>query len=101
MKDLFTVASFSIKDMLSRKSFIIGTIIILVLIVIGFNVPNIIKSISGDESGEMWNENILIVDSQNIFEGSLQQLNSEESGYNLEILNEEISIDKIKEKIEN
>ena len=101
MKDLFTVASFSIKDMLSRKSFIIGTIIILVLIVIGFNVPNIIKSISGDESGEMWNENILIVDSKNIFEGSLQQLNSEESGYNLEILNEEISIDKIKEKIEN
>ena len=49
----------------------------------------------------MWNENILIVDSKNIFEGSLQQLNSEESGYNLEILNEEISIDKIKEKIEN
>ena len=43
MKNLGTVISFTIKEMLRRKSFIISTIIILVLIVIGFNIPNIMK----------------------------------------------------------
>ena len=38
MKDLITVIKFTMKDMAKRKSFIISTIIILVLIVIGFNV---------------------------------------------------------------
>ncbi len=100
MKDLFTVASFTIKDMIKRKSFIIGTVIILVLIVIGFNVPKMMKAIKGDDT-EILNEKILIVDSKNIFEGALQNLNIEEIGYNLEIINEEIDIEKIKEKIEN
>lgn len=100
MRDLFTVASFTIKDMIKRKSFIIGTIIILVLIVIGFNVPNAIKAINGDNE-DMWNDKILVVDSKNIFEGALQTINTEELGYNLEISNEELSIDKIKEKIDN
>lgn len=100
MRDLFTVASFTIKDMIKRKSFIIGTIIILVLIVIGFNVPNIIKAIKGNDE-EIWNDNILIIDSQNIFEGALQNLNAEELGYNLEITNKELSINEIKEKINN
>ena len=50
MKDLITVIKFTMKDMAKRKSFIISTIIILVLIVIGFNVPNIIKSINGENS---------------------------------------------------
>lgn len=100
MRDLFTVASFTIKDMIKRKSFIIGTIIILVLIVIGFNVPNVIKAINGDDK-DMWNDKILVVDSKNIFEGALQNINTEELGYNLEISNEELSMDKIKEKIDS
>lgn len=100
MKDLFTVASFTIKDMIKRKSFIIGTVIILVLIVIGFNVPKMMKAIKGDDT-EILNEKILIVDSKNIFEGTLQNLDTQEIGYNLEITNEEIDIEKIKEKIEN
>ena len=86
--------------MIKRKSFIIGTIIILVLIVIGFNVPNIIKAIKGNDE-EIWNDKILIIDSQNIFEGALQNLNAEELGYNLEITNKELSINEIKEKINN
>lgn len=100
MKDLFTVASFTIKDMIKRKSFVIGTIIILLLIVIGFNVPNVIKAIKGDDK-DIWNDKILIVDSKNIFEGTLQTINAEELGYKLEISNEELSIDTIKEKIDN
>ena len=48
MRDLITVAEFTIKDMIKRKSFIISMIIILVLIVIGFNIPNIMSKIKGD-----------------------------------------------------
>ena len=43
MRDLKTVIAFTIKDMVRRKSFIISTLIILILIVIGFNIPNILN----------------------------------------------------------
>lgn len=45
MRDIFTVMKFTINDMIKRKSFIISTLIILILIVIGFNVPNLIKNL--------------------------------------------------------
>lgn len=48
MKDILTVMKFTIKDMARRKSFIIATLIILILIVVGFNIPNIIKSFQGN-----------------------------------------------------
>ena len=46
MKDLRTVIAFTIKDMAKRKSFIVSTIIILLIIIIGFNIPNITKKYS-------------------------------------------------------
>jgi len=101
LKDLFTVATFTIKDMIKRKSFIISNIIILVLIVIGFNVPNIINAIKGDSNDEGIATKILIVDSENVFEGSVGLINNMELGYEAEISNEEVSFDKIKERIEN
>ena len=73
MKDLKTVMNFTIKDMVKRKSFIISTLIILILIVLGFNIPNII-SLFSDET-ENANNTILIIDSQNIFEGTLDSIN--------------------------
>lgn len=95
MKDILTVMKFTIKDMLRRKSFIISTLIILVLIVIGFNVPNIIKSIKGESTGDK----LLIVDNENIFEGNLELLKQADLGYEIEIQNS--TFDEIKEKIEN
>ena len=97
MRDLKTVAEFTIKDMVRRKSFIISMIIILVLIVVGFNIPNIINSIKGDND---WDSKILLVDSENIFEGSLEILNNDEASYKFAIQNEDISEDEIKTKIE-
>ena len=81
MKDIITVMKFTIKDMVSRKSFIISTLIILALIVVGFNVPNIIKKVQGDNL----DEKLLIVDENNIFEGNLEQLKSADLGYEIEI----------------
>ena len=46
MRDILTVMKFTMKDMIKRKSFIISTLIILILIVLGFNVPKFLKSIN-------------------------------------------------------
>ena len=100
MRDLKTVIEFSINDMIKRKSFIISTLIILALIVIGFNIPNIISMFSDDaeSSGE---SKILIVDSTNLFEGTLPSLNYMELGYNVQVANNEVSFEDIKNRIEN
>ena len=99
MKDLITVIKFTMKDMAKRKSFIISTIIILVLIVIGFNVPNIIKSINGENS----KDKLLIVDNKNIFEGSLEALRQTNLDYEIEISSpsDKLSDEQIKAKIQN
>ena len=98
MKDLKTVICFTAKDMLKRKSFIISTIIILIFIVIGFNIPNIIKAFEGDSEGEK----LLIVDNEDIFEGNLENFKEMDLGYEIQVESKkDISYDNIKEKIEN
>lgn len=99
MKDLQTVIKFTMKDMVKRKSFIISTIIILVLIVIGFNIPNIIKAIAGGENST--EEKLVILDKENIFENSLEMLKEMELGYNIEIAPQETTEEEIKEKVDN
>lgn len=96
MKDLYIVSKFTILDMIRRKSFIISFIIILVLMLIGFNVPNIVKSIKGDDSLSK----SYIVDKDNIFEGLLVNLNEMDLGYEFIIDNNDISFEEIKEKID-
>ena len=95
MKNLMTVIKFTIKEMVKRKSFIVSTLIILVLIVVGFNIPNILKSVEGEDTAEK----LVIVDNQNVFEGTLENLKNIDLGYEIQI--ENIDYDKIKEKIEN
>ncbi len=95
MRDILTVMKFTIKDMIRRKSFIISTLIILLIIVIGMNVPNIMNSLQGEELGEK----IFIVDNENIFEGNLEQLKQTDLGYDIQIGN--ATFDEIKQKIEN
>lgn len=96
MKDILTVMKFTIKDMVKRKSFIISTIIILLLIVVGFNVPNMIKAFEGEEDSL---DKILIVDNQNIFEGNLSALQQADLGYEVEV--GKATFEEIKTKIEN
>ena len=93
MKDILTVMKFTIKDMTKRKSFLISTLIILILIVIGFNVPNILKAIKGDAT----KDKLLIVDNENIFEGNLETLKNADLGYEIEI--GQSNYDEIKQKI--
>lgn len=101
MKDLFIVAKFTIKDMIKRKSFIISNLIILLLIVLAFNVPNIINLIKGEDTGESQEDATLIIDANNIFEGSLEQLKNMGLSYKIETYTGEMDFEQIKEKIEN
>lgn len=96
MKELKTVMNFTMKDMLKRKSFVISTILILVLIVVGFNIPNIIKAVKGDDQGDK----LLVVDRQNKFEGTLENLKQMNLGYDIEIASENFTDEQIKEKID-
>ena len=95
MKDIITVMKFTIKDMVKRKSFIVSTLIILVMIVIGFNIPNIIEKINRDNT----RNKSFIVDNENIFEGNLELL--KQMGFEFEIEIGQATYDEIKEKIEN
>lgn len=100
MKDLLTVAKFTVKDMIKRKSFIISNIIILLLIVIGFNIPTILKLINGDHD-IFGDTKTLFVDSGNVFEGTLESINEMGIGHDIQVSNEDMSFEQIKEKINN
>ena len=100
MKDLFVVAKFTIKDMVKRKSFIISNLIILAIIVLLFNVPRIMDFITGDKD-VFSKTKMLIVDSENIFEGTLSTLNEMNLGYKISVSDENLSYENIKEKINN
>jgi len=95
MRDIITVMKFTIKDMVKRKSFIVSTLIILAMIVIGFNIPNIIESMSDENTGSK----SFIVDNENIFEGNLELLKQMDLGFEIEI--GQATYDEIKDKIEN
>lgn len=96
MRNLGVVTSFTINEMVKRKSFIISTIVILLMIVIAFNIPNIMQKF--DANG---NENLLILDPENLFEGQIENLNELNLGYQFNVLNEDLSEDEIKQKVEN
>ena len=98
MRDLFVVAEFTIKEMVKRKSFIVSTLIILILIVIGFNIPNFLNRMQSESNTS---DSCLIVDSQNIYEGTLESLNSMDLGQKFIITNESTSFEQVKEKMQN
>lgn len=100
MRDLFTVASFTMKEMVKRKSFIISNIIIFLIIIIGFNVPNIIDMVKGDNNEVIGNDTILIIDPDDIYMGTLDNLNQMELGKSFKVQNNGLTMEEIKEKID-
>ncbi len=97
MRNLWLVTEFTIKEMIKKKSFVISTLVILLIIVAAFNIPNILKVFGQDDL----NEKILVIDPENLFEGNVEYLNNMEMGYNFEISAEDLSYEQIKEKLEN
>lgn len=97
MKNLKTVTAFTISEMVRRKSFIISTLVILIIIALAFNIPNIMKKLGNDGSGEK----VLIIDPENLFEGMASNLNEAGLGYQFQTTDEDLKLEEIKEKIKN
>ena len=95
MKDMFIVMKFTMKEMIKRKSFIISTLVILIFIVVGFNIPNLIKKFNGSNESNK----LLIVDNEDIFEGNLEIIKQLNVKHEIEI--GKASFDEIKQKIDN
>ena len=70
MKNLYTVMVFTMKEMMKKKSFIISTLFILIVIIAGFSIPKIIKTFTEDDV----KEKILISDINNVFEGNIKMI---------------------------
>ena len=97
MKNLKTVTAFTISEIVRRKSFIISTLVILIIIALAFNIPNIMKKLGNDGSGEK----VLIIDPENLFEGMANNLNEAGLGYEFQTTDEDLKLEEIKEKIKN
>ncbi len=97
MKNLILVTEFTIKEILKKKSFIISTIVLLIIIVVAFNIPNIVKALGEDN----FNEEVLVIDSENLFEGNIEILNQTDMGYKFELAKENLNDEQIKEKLAN
>ena len=83
MKDLLTVAKFTIKDMVKRKSFIVTNIIFLAVILVGTNIPRIMESFSKDDELSR----LLLVDEGNILGDYLSGLeDSKDFGYDIKVM---------------
>lgn len=95
MKDIFTITKFTAKDMLGRKSFRVSTIIIMLLIIVGCNIPNFLNALGVND----FNTKVQIVDQSNIFEDQLNPLTTADTGY--DIIIENADFDAIKTKISN
>ena len=100
MKNILTVIGFTIKDMLGRKSYIISTIVILIMIVIGCNVPGLIKNYEESQK-EKNQKDILIVDENNIYKNSLQNINQMNLEDTFEIINTNKSMEEIKKDFQD
>ena len=96
MNNLFTVMKFTMKEMIRKKSFIISTILILALIVIGFSIPKIVQTVSGDGT----KDRVLVIDKDNVFEGNINLLGQMDLE-NYEFRFENITFEEIRQKIED
>lgn len=100
MKDLWTVASFTMKEMIKRKSFIISNLVIFLIIIIGFNVPNLLNMITESDEEVSGTDIILLVDENNIYEGKLETLNEMELGKKFKVQQEVPTKEELKQKID-
>lgn len=97
IKGLFTIIKFTIKDLVTKKVFIISNIILLIIIIGALSAKTIITSFIGEDE----TSTLAIVDQDNIFEGMLDTVITqvpENLGYNLVV---ETDKEVVKEKVAN
>lgn len=96
MKNLFTIIKYTVKEYVTKKSFIIVNAIMILIIVALCNVPNLINTFSSDEEPE--GLKISIVDNENILATNSEVFEQMELGYDVQYLTE-ANIEDVKKSI--
>jgi ABC-2 type transport system permease protein len=97
MKNISIVISYTIKEAVRKKSFIISTIVMFLIIIIASNIPNIINMFSGQET----TGKIIVVDESGVLADVASYINeTKQLNYIFELDNQS-SKDELKEKINN
>ncbi|MBU3144008.1 ABC transporter permease [Clostridium sp. CF012] len=109
MKEFFTVLGYTFKENLRKKSFIISTVITLILTIVIVSLPAIIKNFDNSdknntEQGTTTIQNkkgvVLVVDSKGILKGDLNKLGKVFSNYEFKSEPSD-NIDTLKNKVKN
>ncbi len=73
MKELFTIVKYTVKEAVSKKSFIIVNIIMALIIIAVCNIPNLINTFSSEEDT---NTKITILDTENLLKADNEMFKS-------------------------
>ena len=98
MKDMLTVLKFTIKENISKKSFIITTAILVLLIVIICNIPNIINLFEDDEAVPE-NAKFIVLDDEDLMAENLNALVEAGKLINWDLETEKQSIEDAIERV--
>ncbi|MDD4387584.1 MAG: ABC transporter permease, partial [Clostridia bacterium] len=96
MRDMIIIMMHTMKERLTKKSFIISNLIIFAVIIAMFNIPNIMEKTQAGETNK-----VLLVDSTNIFEDSLTSLNNMGLENEFIVEKEMLTEEEINTRIEN
>ncbi len=100
MKDMITVLKYTIKENVTKKSFIITTAILMAMIILIFNIPNIINFFD-DEEAVVENSKFVVIDSENIVGEELTALAEAGKAMYMDIEIRNSSSNEITERIRN
>lgn len=98
MRNLLTIIKYTIKEAVTKKTFIIVNIIMFLIIIGLANVPNIINAFSSEDSNS--DSVVYVLDSNKILVSESTTVKDEQNHFSLEFLTD-YSMDDINEKIKN
>lgn len=98
MKNLLTIIKYTIKEAVTKKTFIIVNIIMFLIIIGLANVPNIINAFSNEDSSS--DSIVYVLDSNKILVSENTTVKDEQNHFSLEFLTD-YSMDDINQKIKN
>ncbi len=87
MRDIFIISKFTALETVKKKTFIISFIVMLSLIILGFNIPNFIKLFKSEASNTK--SKVLLIDKDNAFKDKLISLNDIDESLDYKIENKE------------
>lgn len=99
MKDILTIIKFTFSETVKKKTFYIPLVVMLLLIVIGFNAPNIMTLIKKEATLEEvdYSENILLIDKEKIFKDYKDEIKF----HGIKVANKEYNKKEIKKTLIN